>query len=390
MKKCLSAIVLLGMAPPTIADELVDAFVNGKAYGDFRLRYENANVEANGKDAYAMTLRSRIGFDTAEINGFTAKVEFEDTRTVAGIDEYTAIPGTGTRQLIADPETTELDQAYIQYQAAGVTAKAGRFVLTYDNHRHIGHVGFRQDRQTYDGGSLAYKNDGFAANYAYISKVNGIFAEERDVDDAAHHLVNVSYKLGFGKLTTYSYLLENRDTPRSLDTYGVRLAGKVNQLQYAIEYAHQDHELAAGVEYDLQYSLLELGYTLGGVTAKVGYEVLSEDNNVSFQTPLATLHKFNGWTDTFLPPPSYNATGLEDLYISVGTKLAGGKLVAVYHDFSAEDGTVAADDLGSELNLLYAKKFAKHYNAGIKYASYSKGDSGKDLDRFWAWVGFKF
>src|SRR3546814_3361296 len=38
---------------------------------------------------------------------------------------------------------------------------------------------------------------------------------------------------------------------------------------------------------------------------------------VAFQTPLATLHAFNGWADRFLSTPG---NGLEDIYVGVGGK----------------------------------------------------------------------
>ena len=43
------------------------------------------------------------------------------------------------------------------------------------------------------------------------------------------------------------------------------------------------------------------GWRIGG-----GYEVLGADDGAaltSFQTPLATLHKFQGWADKFLTTP---------------------------------------------------------------------------------------
>ncbi|MFV4641100.1 hypothetical protein ACNJUF_21330, partial [Mycobacterium tuberculosis] len=46
-----------------------------------------------------------------------------------------------------------------------------------------------------------------------------------------------------------------------------------------------------------------------GVTA--GYEKLGGDGVHAFQTPMATLHKFNGWADLFLVTP---AGGLQDWY----------------------------------------------------------------------------
>ena len=48
------------------------------------------------------------------------------------------------------------------------------------------------------------------------------------------------------------------------------------------------------------------------------------------------------------------------------------------------------DDLGSELNLSYVKKYGKYYSAGIKYAAYSAGDIKTDTDKFWLWLGATF
>ncbi len=78
--------------------------------------------------------------------------------------------------------------------------------------------------------------------------------------------------------------------------------------------------------------------------------------------------------------------GLRDLMFSLGGKAAGIKLLAVYHDFSADQGS---DDYGSEIDLLAAKKFARRYQLGIKYASY-RADSWKtDTDKLWLWGQLK-
>ena len=58
-----------------------------------------------------------------------------------------------------------------------------------------------------------------------------------------------------------------------------------------------------------------------------------------FTTPLATLHKFQGWADKFLTTP---ANGLEDLYATASVTLKGvGALdtlgfIVSYHDYEAE------------------------------------------------------
>ena len=125
----------------------------------------------------------------------------------------------------------------------------------------------------------------------------------------------------------------------------------------------------------------------GGVA---GAEGTVEEGLGGFATPLATLHKFNGWADQFLATP---AQGLKDAYVSVSGKLAGGAWAVVYHDYEADEDTATIDDFGDEINISYAKKFGKHYSAGIKYAAYDAGDTatGKvDTDKLWVWVGFSF
>jgi hypothetical protein len=158
-------------------------------------------------------------------------------------------------------------------------------------------------------------------------------------------------------------------------------------MLYRAEYASQSSESAA-IDYDVDYLSLEAGIVFNGITAKVGYEVLGSDNgSYGFSTPLATLHKFNGWSDQFLGTPS---EGLVDTSVTLAGKVLGGGWTVVYHNFEADKASDLVDDLGSELNLSYVKKYGKHYTAGIKYATYSAGDIKVDADKLWVWVGAKF
>lgn len=388
----------VSVADASLKDSIQEAIDGGKAYGDFRLRYEAVDQDNALKDANALTLRTRFGYTTAAVGGLSAGLEFEDSRTVLGGDDYNNTNGknAGVYSVVADPETTEVDQAFLKYNRGMVTATLGRQVLTLDNHRYVGHVGWRQDRQTFDALKLqAAFTEKLTGQYAYLAKRNRIFAEEKDID-AKDHLFNLGYSADFGKLSAYAYLLEvDQATDNSLDTYGVRLSGKKPAsdsvtILYSAEFATQESEVGA-TSYDAEYMGLELGATASGVTAKLGYEVLgSDEGNYGFSTPLATLHKFNGWADQFLGTP---AQGLVDMYVSLAGKVAGVKLAAVYHDFSADESTPGVDDLGSELDLLAAKKFNDTYSAGLKYAMYSAGDTGAnkvDTDKAWVWVSAKF
>ncbi len=132
---CAAALALPTMLMPVAAhadDALVDALIGGKVSGNFRLRYESVDVRsATIEDASALTLRSRLGYETAPFYGFTALLELEDTLVVGGVDNYapestdaakaasaTAAVRTNpyTYAAIVDPEQTEINRAYLRYR----------------------------------------------------------------------------------------------------------------------------------------------------------------------------------------------------------------------------------------------------------------------------------
>jgi len=142
----------------TTNTSIADAVTSGKTKINLNLRYETVDQDNALKDANALTLRTRLTYETGTISGFSSLVEFEDSRTVLGTDDYNNTTGknTGVYSVIADPETTELDQFLLQYKQGSFKAKLGRQLITMDNHRFVGHVGWRQDRQTFDGITFTY------------------------------------------------------------------------------------------------------------------------------------------------------------------------------------------------------------------------------------------
>ncbi|MGB0205340.1 MAG: alginate export family protein [Neptuniibacter sp.] len=370
-KLLLAAAVTAATPTAFAAESIAEAFQNGSTSVSFRLRFEDVDVGGVSNDA--LTLKSRLTYKTDTFNGFSALFEADDT-TVLGDEDYTGI---------ADSEYTDVNQAYLAYSAADTTVKFGRQRILLDNQRFVGGVGFRQNEQTYDALTLTNKSlPDTTLFYGYISEVNNIFAS-----DAKHetHLLNAKYTgLPFGTVTGYYYQIEPDAAADSIDTFGVRFTGSKPagdaKLLYTAEYASQDQNNGSKPD----YYVLEGGVSVSGVTAKLGFEVLESDNGVGFNTPLATKHKFQGWADKFLGTPG---TGIEDLYLTVGTKVAGVKLLAVYHDFEAE--TTSAD-LGSEFGFVVAKSFGKNYGLSLKYADYSAGDTGVDTDKLWLTATAKF
>ena len=164
-------------------------------------------------------------------------------------------------------------------------------------------------------------------------------------------------------------------------------------ILYGFEYATQAVEKGA-VDADVDYLMWSLGTKISGFTVKIGQEIFSAEDGANFATPLATLHKFQGWNDVFLggtfnPTGGLSASGIEDTTITFAGKVGPGKLTVMYHDFQAAE-SVAADDFGSELDIAYAMKFGKNYYGGIKYGAYSADDAAVDTDKLWLWVGAKF
>lgn len=379
---------------------LADAITEGSFYADFNLRHEDVEQDDALGEAAALTLRSRLGYRSGDLNGFSALLEVEDSRIMFGQDEFSVGPtgfNPGEYAVIADPETTELDQAMLQYtkEGSGLVMKLGRQLLSYDGERFVGSVGWRQDRQTFDAAAIEYAPmSNLQLKYAFVDQRNRIFADEADID-STDHLFNLAYQVPLGRIGAYAYLLESDDAPdNGIDTYGVSFSGarplSGPTLLYALEYATQE-STTPGLRYDADYALAEFGVKWPSLTVKAGYELLgSDDGAYGFATPLATLHKFNGWSDMFLATP---ASGLVDRYITLSGKLVNFGYTVFYHDFSADDAVAGADDFGDEIDLLVTRQFAQHYTIGVKYAAYDAGDPAAarvDTDKLWAWFTASF
>ena len=377
---------------------LTDAIKNGEAHLDLRLRYEDVDQDKPAdKQGNALTLRTRLNYKTAGFYGFTAFLEMDDVSALENNYNSTTNGEVG-KAVIADPEGTEVNQAWLQYKYENTSAKYGRQRINLDNQRFIGSVGFRQNEQTFDAFAI---NDQSLPDttlfYARINEVKRIFGEDsaKGTHDNSTDLINVKYSgLSLGDITGYAYLIDNKDAARfSTDTYGIRFAGKTGdklKFSYALEYAQQEDSNNNPLNYDADYMLAEFGMDFSAGNFKLGYEVLGSDDGGSFITPLATLHKFQGWTDQFLSTP---AEGVADMYVSAGTTLAGVKLLAVYHNFTSDkNNAMGDDDLGSEIGFKVAKSF-NGYGLSLKYAVYDAGADtfGKsDTDKLWLTATAKF
>jgi hypothetical protein len=136
---------LLAAEPATFSD----ALAQGKASLHVRARSES--VDQTGlKDADALTLRTRLGYTSAVYQGLKAMVELENIASPDG-DAYSQAginPGGAGRAVVADPEGSEVNQAWLAYTSAQTTVTVGRQRLVLDNARFVGDVGGRTCRPT--------------------------------------------------------------------------------------------------------------------------------------------------------------------------------------------------------------------------------------------------
>ena len=368
------------------ATSIEQAFTDGEASLSFRYRYEFVDQDGKDKDANASTLRTRLNYKTKQYQNATAFVEFDSVNEVYSGTYNNTQNGETNHPVVADMKGTDLNQAYVDYAApADTLVRYGRQRILLDNQRFVGGVGWRQNEQTYDAFTLV--NTSLPDTTVVLTNITNINTiKGANANGENHQVLNIQNKsLSFGAVSAYAYMLNEIS-----DTYGVRFAGKTDldalSLLYTFEYATQETDNAASNEAD--YYVAELGATVAGFTTKLGYEVLgSDDGNYGFSTPLGTNHKFNGWADKFLGTPD---DGLEDLYLSVSTKLAGPKIAVIYHTFDANEGSM---DYGDEIDLAISQNFAERYNVLLKGAAYSQGDkaSGKtDTTKVWLQLSAKF
>ncbi|MBI2383383.1 MAG: alginate export family protein [Gammaproteobacteria bacterium] len=375
------------------APTLRAALEGGRANLDLRLRHESVDTDNPAKkDAEANTVRTRLGYTTGAWNGFDAGIEFEGVSHI-GSANYSPTPA-GSYAVVADPDSNELNQAYIRYTGiAGTTLKYGRQRIVLDNARFVGNVGWRQNEQTYDALSVTGATwlPKTTVRYAFLTDANTIIATDRPLHG---HLLNVSYALAPElNLVAYGYLLDWATggvptPPADSRTLGLRATGAValgaGKFGYALEYAQQSDYADASFD-SHGYSLAELGYGVPAVGVKLGYELLGGDGASAFQTPLATLHAFNGWADLFLSTP---ATGLRDVYLQAGgTAFQKLGWMVRSHRFDADTGSA---DYGKELDAQLTWAFLDTLSVGAKYANYDAKDFSFDTTKTWAWVEYRF
>ena len=384
---------------PTNYEDFREALKNGTWWLNLRWRGEVVDQDGIDKKAYASTLRTRLGYETAEYQQFSGLLEFSDVSNIAPqSNSYNSgLNGKTQYPLVADPKVTVINQVYGNYSGVwNGDLKFGRQRVNLDNQRFIGSVAYRQTEQVFD--SVSYKKTDLPAEigffYAYVANTNNIFAVNQKSN---HHFVNLSKEWeNIGKLSAYGYYLDfDAQQMNNAVTFGARFAGDHAfpdwRLLYTAELAHQRDVANNPMNVDVGYIHLLAGAEVQGFTFKAGYENLGGDletGSRSFQTPLATKFKFNGWADKFLAATPQG--GLEDVYVFGGWKWQDLALAAIYHTFDRDRGSDGR--YGTELDLKATYALSNGVDLGIAFADFNAKDivNYTDTQKAWIWINYSF
>ena len=385
----------LAAALPTLAQAAEPA--RGQILLDARLRYEGVEQDGLSKDAQALTLRTRLGYETAAVHGVKLLVEGENVTALDG--RYNSqVNGKTAYPVVADPQTTQLNRLQLSWSgpiSAGGSggATVGRQRLILDNARFIGNVGFRQTEQTFDAITLVYRpSPRLTLTYAYLDKVHRILGDGHAQGSwrSDSHIAQLAARTAIGQVSASAYLLDLANAPaQSSATYDIRLTGSRPvspdlSITYEAQYARQSDYGNSPTDFTLDYLALGAGLKSKVSAVTLGVERLDGDGRRGFQTPLATLHAFQGWADVFLITPP---NGVRDLALTASTNVTHSrahpvKLQAALHRFDTADGDAK---LGDEMNLAISAPLTPKLSVELAAAGFN-GDQPAFRDRTKLWL----
>ncbi|WP_066555063.1 alginate export family protein [Croceicoccus bisphenolivorans] len=384
--------------PVEVADGVtIDPIISGV------LRYEGVDQDNAGLNADALTLGMEAGFEV-KASGFSFLAEAEGTLAI--IDDYNdtisgnnGYIGNEPYSIVADPENVELNRLQVGYAGKFGSLTVGRQTIALGNHRFVGHVGWRQNIQTFDAvrGVVKFGPAYVDATYSNSQRtIFGMDAGAKTAFDGDHVFVNAGAKVAGIDLTAFAYLLDYDlgEAAPSSQTYGAIASGKLPikgpvSVSFVASYAKQGDYKGHTAPYSADYINGELGVGFKGLKLTGGYELLGSANGIGFSTPMATLHKFNGFADVFLNTPG---AGLQDYYGTLAYAFTGVKALPglnaslTYHKFESD---VGGADYGEEWDATLGFKLGG-YPFLVKYANYNADTVGTDTEKLWIQVSFAY
>ncbi|MFK8047855.1 MAG: hypothetical protein AB8B81_05415 [Halioglobus sp.] len=373
----------------------VEAAEEKQSFLNYAARIRSESVDLAGEDGRALTAKLRINAqyavtDNLHLFGQLDHVEsFWENKHSNGVL-------VGDKAIIADPSGTEINQLNFQASTDSTSVVFGRQSISFGEERFVGPVGFRQNDQTFDGIRLHHEStSGVSLNYAFVNQVNRILGDDagdrlnqEDIRFARlngrrptsqlgdhkidGHMLRIEYRdWDYVDVSSFAYLVHNSDISEfSHRTYGFNLdtqykSGGIKWLG-SVTLAQQEDSN----DNWLSYYQWEIGAELKKFRLSARKERFGSNNGAAFQTPLATLHKFQGWADQFLSTP---AQGLIDDSFRLLWRARPWVVDLRYHQFDS-----GGQRIGSEVDLDLIFEPDRDHEFKIRFADF-RAESGQTI-----------
>jgi len=313
---------------------------------DVRTRYQNT-TQSERPEGEALTLRFQLAgeIDLPRDTIFLAEVE----GNIGLIDDF----NDGTRNetglpFIPDPDGFELNRLAIVSEAVdGVRVTAGRQRIALDDWRFIGAFPFRQNDQTFD--AIRFETSSFGPGTLDVGYIGRVLRP-----------------LGFGR--------------RHWEDFG---------LVWDFAYARQVDHAENPNDFETDYFLAELTVEPGSSGITLRAETLGSGDNQGFQTPLGSLHRFQGLSDQFLRTPDAGVRDISLLarhdFSSVGI-FESVRVFARHHWFHADSN---AAKYGTEWNASISAQY-ENVVFSLEYADYAADTFSVDTRSLFLTTQFRF
>jgi hypothetical protein len=376
---------------------------------DLRLRHESTRESDKPRQAEAATLRARFGYRTGRFSGFSALAEADVLHHIGTKRFSNGVDGRADYPVVADPDMVALNRLQLDFAThlaaspngpADLDIVLGRQVVIFSDMRFVGNSAWRQHEQTFDAvsvvsTSLPHTN----ITYSYVTRVNRPLGPHTAAGhlDSDSHFLNVLYAgLPNVRIEGYLYLLDFEQAPAlSSASYGVRAEGSFDLgggvgVNFGGAIARQRDYGRNPLSIDLGDYRADGGFSFGGFSGLMGYEVLEGNGTIGFQTPLGTGHQFQGWAETFTSKPP---DGVKDFYLKASYTMSAMPLLQrvtpslAYHDFSAQH---VRGDYGSEWDTGLQAQLDDRLTLDLAYADYRAAGPFPDKRSFWVYTTYHY
>lgn len=395
---------------------IADAIQKGNATLDFRLRYEGAQQSTPPKQGgEAVTLRSRLSFQTQRYKLFSAFLQFDDVSAIPDDNNYNSgSNGQLDDVLIGEPENTSISEAWLNYDIANTSITYGRQSFTLNSGRLMGNDDWYQNEQVFTGLSIRNQSLNYLTfSFADFNRIEQAYSKNATQADASLNakLFDIHYR-GFwlNDFSIYHLAITDhgRDSRWNTRTTGIFFSGVAGgnngvvdsigdpegedfSMSYLFEYAQQSDAGNNPVNYQADYRRIEVSAGYQGASLTIGQEVLGADGMASFVTPLGSVHAFQGSSGQAVDQAIGNHIGgVVDNKLQVSYRCSSQfSFGLAHHDYKYDRTPGSSSAIGSEFEASLNFTLAS-YNILAKFANYSADQVGEDTRRIWLQAGANF